>query len=63
VPDPRQVQRTSTYVLSAAMLLLGIAMIVITLARGGGPLAGGLVLGVLFFAAGAGRLYVERRRE
>jgi len=44
------------------MLLLGIAMIVVTVVRGGGALAGGIVLGVLFCAAGAGRLYVERRR-
>jgi hypothetical protein len=62
VPDPRQVQRASTYVFSTAMLLLGVAMIVVTLARGGGALAGGIVLGVLFCAAGAGRLYVEWRR-
>jgi multisubunit Na+/H+ antiporter MnhB subunit len=63
VPDPRQVQRTSTYVLSAAMVVIGIAMIVVTLTRGGGALAGGLVLGILFCAAGAGRLFIERRRS
>jgi hypothetical protein len=62
VPDPRQVQRRSTYVLSAVMLVLGLTMIVLTLTRGGGPLATGLLFGVLFTAAGAGRLYVERRR-
>ncbi len=62
VPDPRHVQRASTYLLSAAMLALGIAMIVITLTRGGGALATGLIIGILFCAAGAGRLYVERKR-
>jgi hypothetical protein len=52
----------ATQVLSALMVLIGIAIIVRTLAEGGGALALGLLLGVLFMAAGAGRLYVERRR-
>ncbi len=51
-----------TLVLSGLMVVLGIAMIARTLAGGGGPLAVGLVLGLLFVAAGAGRLWVERRR-
>ena len=51
-----------TAILSGLMVLLGLAMIVQTLAGGGGPLAVGLVLGVLFVAAGAGRLWAERRR-
>jgi len=44
------------------MVVLGIAILVSTLARGGGPLAIGILLGVMFVAAGAGRLYVERER-
>ena len=44
------------------MVLLGLAMVVRTIARGGGPLAIGVVLGLLFVAAGAGRLWAERRR-
>ena len=51
-----------TTVLPALMLLVGLAILVRTIAEGGGPLATGVVLGVLFCAAGAGRLYVERRR-
>jgi hypothetical protein len=50
-----------TIVLSAAMILIGVALIVRKLAAGGGGLALGLLLGVLFIAAGAGRLYAERR--
>ena len=42
------------------MVVLGVAILVSTLARGGGPLAVGILLGVLFIAAGAGRLYVQR---
>jgi hypothetical protein len=51
----------ATQVLSGLMILIGVAMIVRTLVAGGGAIALGLLLGVLFVAAGAGRLYVERR--
>jgi hypothetical protein len=52
----------ATRVLSVLMVLLGLAILVSTVARGGGPLAIGILLGVLFTAAGLGRLYVERER-
>lgn len=52
-----------TYALSAAMVLLGVAMIVVTVARGGGPLATGILAGLLFMAAGAGRIYAERQKR
>jgi hypothetical protein len=61
-PAPRDVHRGATLVLSAAMIVLGVAILASTLARGGGPLAVGVLLGVLFVLAGAGRLYVERAR-
>ncbi len=51
-----------TLVLSALIVVLGLGIIARTLAEGGGPLAVGVVLGLLFVAAGAGRLWVERRR-
>jgi hypothetical protein len=44
-------------VLSLAIVLLGVVMILRTLAAGGGVLAVGLILGGLFVAAGIGRLY------
>jgi hypothetical protein len=44
------------------MVLVGLAILVRTLAEGGGPVATGIVLGVLFCAAGGLRLYAERRR-
>lgn len=43
------------------MIVIGVALIVRTLAAGGGGLAMGLLLGVLFVVAGAGRLYVQHR--
>ena len=51
-----------TLVLSGLMVVLGIAIVARTIAEGGGPLATGIVFGLLFVAAGAGRLWVERRR-
>ena len=52
----------ATAFLSAAMVVLGVVMIVLTLARGGGLTAVGIVFGVLFILAGGGRLLVQRRR-
>ena len=61
MPEPRQVHRAASAVLSAAMAVLGVVMLVVTLSRGGGPLTTGVLLGVLFLAAGAGRLYLAVR--
>jgi hypothetical protein len=46
--------------LSLLMIGLGLAMVVITLVRGNGML--GVILGPMFIAAGAGRIYVFRAR-
>jgi hypothetical protein len=54
--------RTGSIVLSVAIVAIGVAMLVTTAARGGGPLSAGVVLGVLFCAVGAGRLYLWRER-
>ena len=51
-----------TYVMSALMIGLGVAMIAVTLSNGGGPAAFGIIIGLLFVAAGGGRLWVLRRR-
>ena len=48
----RQLRSSSTRVLSIAMIVIGIALIVRTLVAGGGALARGIVLGVLFVFAG-----------
>ena len=37
------------------------ALLAITFAGGGGPAATGILLGVLFIAAGVGRIYVQTR--
>jgi hypothetical protein len=46
----------STRALNALLVLVGLALVVVTLARGGGALALGLIVGVLFALLGAGRL-------
>jgi hypothetical protein len=52
----------ATRILSGLIALVGVAMIVSAIAHGGGPLAYGVILGVLFVAVGAGRLWLETRR-
>ena len=54
--------RQSTRLFAVAILGLGLAMIVTTLARGGGALALGVVVGIAFVALGAGRLYLAGDR-
>jgi len=51
-----------TRVLPTLFVLIGLALIVRTVTLGGGALAIGIIFGVLFVAAGAGRLYLEARR-
>ena len=53
--------RHSTRVLGLVLLGLGVALIVTTLARGGGPLATGVVVGVALAAFGGARTYLAAR--
>jgi len=58
----RRAYLTSTRVLSAALVLVGVAMVVSALARGGGPVAYGVVLGAMLALVGAARLWLARGR-
>jgi hypothetical protein len=53
----------STRILNVLLVGVGIAMVVTSLARGGGVAALGTVLGVLFVLLGAGRLWLLRDRD
>jgi hypothetical protein len=53
----------STRTLSALLVLVGLAMVVSALARGGGVLALGVVLGAMLALLGVGRLWLARGRE
>jgi hypothetical protein len=55
MPTPQDVRRTTTPIFSVLMVLIGIAL-VIRMAVIANVV--GIVLGLLFFLAGAGRLYV-----
>jgi hypothetical protein len=56
------VYRLAIKLLSAAMAVLGVVLVVESLTLGGVQLAR-LALGVLFLAAGSGRLYLQARRS
>jgi hypothetical protein len=59
----RRAYATSTRVLSGLLMVVGLAMVVSALARGGGALALGVVLGTLLALLGAGRLWLARGGE
>jgi uncharacterized membrane protein HdeD (DUF308 family) len=61
MPEPRNIHRSSTVVMSVLMVLIGIALLARTLIAGGGALASGMLLGLLFIIAGAARLYLQLR--
>ena len=50
---------TLAALLASMVIGLGVALLVVTLAHGGGQV--GILLGVLFIVAGTGRLYLARR--
>jgi hypothetical protein len=55
--------RSLTLLTSGLMIFLGIAIIARTVDAGGGAAAFGILIGVLFIAAGGGRLWLILRRE
>jgi hypothetical protein len=55
-----RLHRGATLLLALLTVALGLALLVVTAVHGGGV---GYLLGVLFLAAGAGRLYLARERS
>jgi hypothetical protein len=55
----RGAYRGMTTLLSATMIALGVAILAVTLSHGGGSV--GIVLGLMFVAVGAGRIYLLRK--
>jgi hypothetical protein len=60
-PDVNEGYVLATRVFSVTIIGFGLAIVVITLVRGGGLLATGLLLGLLFVALGVGRFYLSLR--
>lgn len=60
-PTSSEGYQLATRAFAVVIIGFGIAIVAITLAEGGGPLSTGLLLGLLFTALGAGRLYLSLR--
>ena len=56
-----RISSNGTRVLSVAISVLGVVIVVRTLAAGGGVASVGVLLGVIFVALGMGRLYLAVR--
>lgn len=61
VGSPERFYRGSVRALSALFVALGLTILAVTLANGGGPLSLGTLMGVIFLAVGAGRLWIASR--
>lgn len=60
-PAPDEVYRGVTRVFAVIILGFGLTIVAVTLANGGGVTSFGLLIGVIFTALGAGRLYLSLR--
>lgn len=60
--SPERLYRGSIRALSLVFVALGLTILVLTFANGGGPLATGALLGAIFLAVGIGRLWLSRER-
>jgi hypothetical protein len=58
---PDQLYRGVTRIFSIVIVGFGAAILIVTLANGGGPLSTGFLLGLLFTALGVARLYLALR--
>jgi len=58
---PDEVYRGVTRIFALIITGFGLAIVIVTLANGGGPLSSGLLLGIIFTLLGAGRLYLSQR--
>lgn len=58
----KSVHRMGTTLLSAAMVIIGLVLIVQVTSEGGNGTIVRLLLGALFVAAGSGRLYLLARK-
>ena len=60
-PSPDEGYQLAVRIFSVVIIGFGVLILIITLARGGGPLAVGVLFGLLFIALGSGRLYLSMR--
>jgi hypothetical protein len=60
-PSPNEGYQLAIRIFSVTIIAFGVLILIVTVARGGGPLAVGVLFGLLFIALGAGRLYLSIR--
>jgi hypothetical protein len=60
-PSPDEGYQLAVRIFSVTIIGFGLVILVVTLAQGGGPLAVGVLFGLLFIALGSGRLYLSKR--
>jgi uncharacterized membrane protein len=58
----RQAHRSATLMFSLVMVVIGVALIVEVAGTHGSLISPRLLLGLLFIAAGGGRLYLEAKK-
>ena len=58
----QRISTVGTRVLSSLILVLGVVIVIRTIAAGGGPVSIGVLLGIVFVAIGGARLYLASRR-
>jgi hypothetical protein len=61
-PAPDEVYRGVTRLFAVIILGFGITIVVVTIANGGGVASFGVLIGAVFTALGAGRLYLSLRK-
>jgi hypothetical protein len=59
--SPERIYHGSTRALSVVFIVLGLVILARTLFGGGGPASIGTILGLIFVAIGAGRLWIAIR--
>jgi hypothetical protein len=61
-PPADEVYRGVTRLFALIILGFGVAIIVVTLANGGGVTSFGILIGLIFTGLGVGRLYLSMRK-
>jgi hypothetical protein len=62
-PSGPRLYRGAVRGFSLAFVALGLLVLVLTFANGGGPASVGFLIGIAFLAVGAGRLWVATKME
>ena len=57
------IYRQAVRAFSLAFVAIGLVVLAVTLANGGGPASVGFLMGIAFIGVGAGRLWIGSRME